>query len=358
MWLKIILLLFCFASWAQAADVRLAWNPNSEADLAGYRIHYGTASGSYTVHVDVGNVTTTTISGLADGVRYYFAATAYDTEALESGYSNEVNWQSGEPPVYIGATGLRVSRVQVGSAPMADVTRTGTAEDLNSPNQTGSQTITVPADCTCVVITASGYYGSGDGIFGAGQIYGLGGADFAGSTKFSVGASGASADIPSSGQVCISYLVNPSTGSQTLRWSLPAAANEGVNAKILYYKNIDTGSPLTDSDVQLSVNADLTGLTAGASDMMVGVGYKYGGAFTSVNDSGQTELNNDVYNSAANGTAEKLGGTGFYFTGGDYTICCAIVLKAASGGGTSAVPVFGTEGIFSKVFKGSGGLIR
>ena len=74
-----------------AADVRLAWNPNTEPDLAGYKIHYGASSGSYTKSVDVGNVTTATISNLSEGATYYFASSAYNTAALSSAYSNEVS---------------------------------------------------------------------------------------------------------------------------------------------------------------------------------------------------------------------------------------------------------------------------
>jgi predicted phage tail protein len=72
------------------AEVTLAWDPNSEADLSGYRIHYGTSSGSYTSVRDVGNELTCTVTGLTAGETYYFAATAYNTSGLESGYSNEV----------------------------------------------------------------------------------------------------------------------------------------------------------------------------------------------------------------------------------------------------------------------------
>lgn len=115
--LRQLLFALCFACSAWAAEVQLAWDPNSEPDLAGYRIHYGTASGSYSVHVDVGNVTAYTAPGLADQTRYYFVATAYDNAipSNESGYSNEVNWASGEPPVYIGATNITASKLQVGS---------------------------------------------------------------------------------------------------------------------------------------------------------------------------------------------------------------------------------------------------
>ena len=83
----------CFiVSNAFAAQVTLAWDPNTESDLAGYRVHYGTASNSYSVHIDVHNVTTYTVTGLTDGQTYYLAVTAYDTAGNESGYSNSVSY--------------------------------------------------------------------------------------------------------------------------------------------------------------------------------------------------------------------------------------------------------------------------
>jgi hypothetical protein len=93
-WVRV---LFCIvfgniAASAFAAQVTLSWNPNSESDLAGYKIHYGTASGLYTFHLDVHNVTTYTLTGLTAGQRYYFAATAYNASGSESGYSNQVSF--------------------------------------------------------------------------------------------------------------------------------------------------------------------------------------------------------------------------------------------------------------------------
>ncbi len=75
---------------ASAADVKLAWDANTEPDLAGYKVYYGQSSRTYGVPTDVGNATSTTVSGLAPGT-YYFAVTAYDAAGLESGYSNEVS---------------------------------------------------------------------------------------------------------------------------------------------------------------------------------------------------------------------------------------------------------------------------
>ncbi len=80
------------ASSALAAQATLAWDPNTESDLAGYKIHYGTASGNYTVHTDVHNVTSYTVIGLTTGQTYYFAVSAYDASGNESSYSNEVSY--------------------------------------------------------------------------------------------------------------------------------------------------------------------------------------------------------------------------------------------------------------------------
>lgn len=73
---------------AQAADVTLAWDQNPESDVIGYKVYYGTSSGSYSTTVDVGNYTSCVISGLDIGETYYFVATAYTSED-ESGYSDE-----------------------------------------------------------------------------------------------------------------------------------------------------------------------------------------------------------------------------------------------------------------------------
>ena len=75
---------------ANAATVTLGWDKNSELGIAGYRMHYGTTSGSYSYKVDVGNYTSCTISDLEEGTTYYFAATAYNTNNIESNLSEEL----------------------------------------------------------------------------------------------------------------------------------------------------------------------------------------------------------------------------------------------------------------------------
>lgn len=67
--------------------VNLAFDPNTEPDLAGYRLHWGVVSGIYTQHKNIGKITENTINGLTPGVEYFFTATAYDKSQLESDYS-------------------------------------------------------------------------------------------------------------------------------------------------------------------------------------------------------------------------------------------------------------------------------
>ncbi|MFO7708481.1 MAG: choice-of-anchor U domain-containing protein [Desulfobacterales bacterium] len=124
----IIAIISTVASDASAADVTLAWDPNSETDLAGYRLHYGAASGSYSVHIDVRNVTTYTVTGLTAGQTYYFAATAYNTSGNESGYSNSVSYTV---PV-------------VNGAPSTPATPSGPASALVNTSVTFSTSATDP----------------------------------------------------------------------------------------------------------------------------------------------------------------------------------------------------------------------
>ena len=75
-----------------AADVTLTWDANTEDDIAGYKIYQGEASGDYSVIKDCGiPVNLQCVMGdLEEMKNYFFAATAYDTSANESGFSNEV----------------------------------------------------------------------------------------------------------------------------------------------------------------------------------------------------------------------------------------------------------------------------
>ena len=89
--LAFFLSLFIFSQDIFAAQIRVAWDPNTEPDLAGYKVYYGAASGTYGAPIDAGKVTTYTLAGLTLGQAYFISVTAYNTSNIESGHSNEVS---------------------------------------------------------------------------------------------------------------------------------------------------------------------------------------------------------------------------------------------------------------------------
>lgn len=102
-----------------AADktVSLAWNPNPETNIAGYRLRYGIASGSYTETVDAGSSLTATATGLDGGTTYYFTVVAYNTAGQTSPNATEISYTIPGTP---------------NAAPLAEAFTITTTEDTNA----------------------------------------------------------------------------------------------------------------------------------------------------------------------------------------------------------------------------------
>lgn len=149
----LLLILTVCTPQAHAAGVTLAWDANTEATVAGYKVGYGTSSGSYASTVDVGNWTSVNITGLDTGRTYYFACKAYDSTGRESAYSSEVSYT---PP----AAACTYSIAPAG-------------QSFGSSGGTGSVTVTTQAGCPWQAASGaswltltSGASGSGPGTVG------------------------------------------------------------------------------------------------------------------------------------------------------------------------------------------------
>jgi len=100
--------------------VKLAWDSNTEPDLAGYKLYWGTMSGNYSNILDVGNPELRNgngngnewiVTGLVEEVEYFFVATAYDFSDNESDYSEEITHKK---PSHVNAAKkgkIRINRV-------------------------------------------------------------------------------------------------------------------------------------------------------------------------------------------------------------------------------------------------------
>src|SRR5436190_12505127 len=90
----ILVVLWAGVQLASRADqsVSLAWDSSPDTNIVGYAVYFRNSSGAYDSRLDVGTNISTTVTGLAGGLTYFFIATAYDAAGLESEPSNEVTF--------------------------------------------------------------------------------------------------------------------------------------------------------------------------------------------------------------------------------------------------------------------------
>ena len=97
-----VLVLLAAIGTSVAESVNLAWSPNAEPNIAGYRILVGVASGQFTRIIDAGPATTASVPDLSAGTTYFFAVTAYNTVGLESLPSAEISYTVPGGPEFQG----------------------------------------------------------------------------------------------------------------------------------------------------------------------------------------------------------------------------------------------------------------
>lgn len=109
---------------ALGGSITLAWNQETDPNVAGYVLYYGNLSGIYSNAFYLDGITNTsaTVSNLNQGSTYYFMATAMDFDQLQSPPSSEV---SGTVPT----TWSAVANLQFTSVSGPSVTLNWTATD-------------------------------------------------------------------------------------------------------------------------------------------------------------------------------------------------------------------------------------
>lgn len=95
-------------TWCHALSVSLQWDPVTDLDIAGYKLHYeadsstlpfsGTGATEGASPISVGNLTSSTITGLDPSRSYNFAVTAFSNTGIESSYSGIVSIPESLPP--------------------------------------------------------------------------------------------------------------------------------------------------------------------------------------------------------------------------------------------------------------------
>jgi hypothetical protein len=73
-----------------AVTVIASWDLNTEPDVVGYKLYYGTSSGVYGQGIDCGKVVAKELElNPSYGTRFYFAVTCYDSSGNEGPFSDE-----------------------------------------------------------------------------------------------------------------------------------------------------------------------------------------------------------------------------------------------------------------------------
>ena len=200
--------------------------------------------------------------------------------------------------------------------------------------------ITVPADAEIMFIGVSAYSGTAAILSGAGTF------DIGGNN--SVGVASAATNWRSA----LHYILAPATGTQNLDWQWGGGAGSALEDSVViisrgFWKGIDTGSPVRDSDSQ-GGNGDshtTPTLTAQTGDLIIAFGGSFDApeanlSFTYSGSGGAATLQDVTsasYADGAWGTASPTGDQTITWTatGADEGGIAAWVLKAAAAGAVS-----------------------
>src|SRR5688572_13367984 len=190
-----------------AADVTLTWDANTEPGVAGYNLYAGVTSGGYGSFVSVGNQTSYTVTGLANGT-FYFAVTAYNAYGVESGFSNELSVTINVPS---DTTPPVISSVQA-----INVTSGGATISWNTNDPSTTQVeyglTTVYGSSTTLNISLVTTHFQSLGVLASGRLY-----------HYRVKSRDAAGNLAISGNSTFTTAIPPDTTPPTVTISSPAS---------------------------------------------------------------------------------------------------------------------------------------
>ncbi|HOT98412.1 MAG TPA: Ig-like domain-containing protein [bacterium] len=155
----LVMLLTLIHTIIWAADARLKWQANSDGDLAGYRIHYGTAANALTQAFDAGNVTACTVTGLETGQLYYFALAAYDKANNTSALTDAISGMAGDTqaPTLMAAAALSPTELRVAFSEALEKTSAEKAANYTISPAVAVQSARLQSDGKSVVLTTTSH---------------------------------------------------------------------------------------------------------------------------------------------------------------------------------------------------------
>ncbi len=132
--------------------VTVSWDRNTDSHTAGYRLYYGTASGSYQWSLDTGNQTSAPLS-LSPGSAYFMAVRAYNSSYEYGPPSSEATIDLSTPTTAPTAL-IQAAQQSASTALVSWQTTNASSVSINgvAVPASGSQTVTVTATTTFTVV--------------------------------------------------------------------------------------------------------------------------------------------------------------------------------------------------------------
>lgn len=203
--------------------------------------------------------------------------------------------------------------------------RTGTASQVDASAASGSTSVTVPADCTCVVAFWCHFNALGAATL---STLTLGGNTF--TTQSEIPCKSPAASSTGVGVATLTNL--PGTGTQTLAWAWSDndARDEGGGLFLPYVKGVDTTSLVHDADTGNSTGSNPLSLTidTGLTDLVLAACESFTG--TNPGLDGTVFINNVTINSEVYDVSEVTPGaatTTINMTGESDSAMAAISLR-------------------------------